>query len=109
MKNWTRMGEGTWRHDLPDLQHARMNIYADYDKSRRGNEFNEHGVYRKDKDREHISEMDGTGTRPDHYDIIYTTDEGKLVLATEDNKQEARKKATSLRGKYQDKMPEGDY
>lgn len=89
---WTKMDEGSWRHDASGYGQNKLNIYADHGSSK-----------------EHVSNDRGGLGRPDSYDLTYTYNDdrsGSYVVSSHGTLREARKAATRFQRSWDHRAPD---
>jgi len=99
VKGWTKMDEGSWRHDKLDT-YNKLNIYVLE---------NPDANYVRDREGKHISDMRKNERSPHGYIIIYSDNgmmgKGLMELDRASSKKKAKKKATTIMQANYDSMP----
>lgn len=98
IKGWTKMAEGSWRHDGYKTAHNKLNIYE-----KKNKEIPEKGSIEEVLG-EHIADMEKGRRAEDGYVVVYTDNEDVLngtgviskILDRAGNKDAAKKKATEI-------------
>lgn len=92
-KGWTKMDEGSWRHDASGFGQNKLNIYGSKEGEKAGT---------------HIADAP-KGTRFHSYTVKYTFNDGSgngtRVVAVTGTKEKAKKEATQFIKKFKDKTP----
>ena len=93
IKGWTKMDDGSWRHDKSEYRQNKLNVYANMG-----------------EDKVHIADKQGR-SRPMHYEVIYTYHEsnrsGSYLVDQFDSKREALKCAADfMRDNYEAPDPD---
>jgi hypothetical protein len=97
VKGWTKMAEGSWRHDAVGYGSNKLNIYGQTKRSR--------GEMKE----KHVADA-RKGERFDRYLLVYTDNDGgtgTTRISTHSSKGKAKKKATKIRENYKDKAYRG--
>lgn len=98
VEGWTKMDEGSWRHDKLDM-YNKLNIFVLE---------NPDATYVRDRTGKHISDMRRNERSKHGYIIVYTENSmglGDRELGRASSKKKAKKKATTIMKANYNRLP----